>query len=613
MENKILCGIYMRVSTEDQAREGFSLEEQKLRLEAYCTFNNYKVIDYYTDAGISAKGGNHRPEYERMLQDGRDGKINMIVALKLDRITRSIRDWEGLMDYSDKYNVALAFVNDQIDTTNANGKMVSRIMMSVSQNEIERTSERTKIGLEGAVKKGHIPGKAPLGYKRYNKKLVPDPIKRKIIERIYNLYYEGKSYSTIANILNKENVNNQTNWRDTTILAIITNEIYKGDYVLGKRTNNPRYFENVVEGIISKDMWEDCQIQKKKNQKNYQRNLTYIFLQKIKCPHCGNILAGGASHKKSADKHYYYYRCQKCNVNVRETQLEINMKEILNEIFEYDSIVNEFFLPLSKSRNNLDIKKLESELQKLNKKKERIRNAYINSLFNEKEYEEENKRIDKQINDTKKSILESTSINNLNINLEDILVKRDIDFLNKIKFKVLFYGTKTNWDMLTKEEKYKLIMRYIDDIEIEKHHSYWKIKQVNFRSTFWTEFNKLFKKGYLDKEKEITVNGKTKNIRYSEYLPMDIIYKQLEKLNRAYEVEMYKGIYNKLTNELKDIELDKEDLIIRMFPNNKDNINKNEINVNLFISKDGQSTTILTEDIYKRWFIFESEFKSNNL
>ena len=62
-----------------------------------------------------------------MLEAGKQGKINMIVALKLDRITRSIKDWETLMDYSDKYNVALAFVNDKIDTTNANGKMVSRI------------------------------------------------------------------------------------------------------------------------------------------------------------------------------------------------------------------------------------------------------------------------------------------------------------------------------------------------------------------------------------------------------------------------------------------------------------------------------------------------------
>lgn len=67
-EEKKLCGIYMRVSTEDQAREGFSLPEQKERLEAYCKFNNYKIVEYYTDAGISAKTGNKRPEYDRCLK-----------------------------------------------------------------------------------------------------------------------------------------------------------------------------------------------------------------------------------------------------------------------------------------------------------------------------------------------------------------------------------------------------------------------------------------------------------------------------------------------------------------------------------------------------------------
>lgn len=158
MDNeKKLCGIYMRVSTEDQAREGFSLPEQKERLEAYCKFNGYKIVEYYTDAGISAKTGNHRPEYDRMLEDGKQGKINMIIALKLDRITRSTRDWETLMDYLEKYNINIAFVNDDINTTTADGKMVSRIMMSVSQNEIERTSERTIIGLEGAIKQGQLP------------------------------------------------------------------------------------------------------------------------------------------------------------------------------------------------------------------------------------------------------------------------------------------------------------------------------------------------------------------------------------------------------------------------------------------------------------------------
>ena len=240
-EKKILAGLYMRVSTEDQAREGFSLPEQKERLEAYCKFNGYKIIEYYTDAGISAKTGNFRPEYDRMLEDCKEGKINMIIALKLDRITRSSKDWESLMDYLEKFSVNIAFVNDDINTTTANGKMVSRIMMSVSQNEIERTSERTKIGLAGAIKQGHIPHQAPLGYKHENKKLVVDPLTKDVVIRIFNLYYEGMSYQKISTLFNKEKVLGKTNWRDSTITAILSNEIYKGDFVHGKRGKNPTY------------------------------------------------------------------------------------------------------------------------------------------------------------------------------------------------------------------------------------------------------------------------------------------------------------------------------------------------------------------------------------
>lgn len=101
-ENKKICGLYMRVSTEDQAREGFSLSEQKARLEAFCNTFGYHIKEYYEDAGISAKTCNYRPEFERMLEDGRQGKINMIVALKLDRITRCNRDWEKLMVVKDQ-------------------------------------------------------------------------------------------------------------------------------------------------------------------------------------------------------------------------------------------------------------------------------------------------------------------------------------------------------------------------------------------------------------------------------------------------------------------------------------------------------------------------------
>lgn len=91
-----ICGLYLRVSTEDQAKEGFSLSEQKERLEVLCKFKGYKIYDYYTDAGMSAKTGNHRPEFDRLIDDAKNGKINTVIALKLDRLSRSIYDWENL-------------------------------------------------------------------------------------------------------------------------------------------------------------------------------------------------------------------------------------------------------------------------------------------------------------------------------------------------------------------------------------------------------------------------------------------------------------------------------------------------------------------------------------
>ena len=591
MDNeKKLCGIYMRVSTEDQAREGFSLPEQKERLEAYCKFNGYRIVEYYTDAGISAKTGNHRPEYDRMLEDGKQGKINMIIALKLDRITRSTRDWETLMDYLEKYNINIAFVNDDINTTTANGKMVSRIMMSVSQNEIERTSERTIIGLEGAIKQGHIPARAPLGYKHIDKKLVPDPLTKDIVIRIYNLYFEGLTYNTIAKLFNKEKVCGKTNWKDTSILKIITNVIYKGDYIQGKTTRNPRYFPDVVEPIVSKELWDSCQVQKKKNQRNYMRSQTYIFLQKLKCSKCGRILAGGASHKIKADKWYYYYRCEKCRGNIREHEIEDSIKELLSDIFEYDSVVNEFFLPVLQNKIHNPKEDFEKEITNLNNKKIRIRKAYIDELFTEEEYKEETNIIENKIKDLQKKILENEQVSKLNLSVDDILVKRDMDFINSIKLPILYNAFVDSWDGLEREEKAEIVMRYIDDIELELVNNKYKVKLTNFRSTFYKDFKSLFDKGYIDWKRKIThsfngfcVDGK---VRYSEYLPAKEVYRHLMRLNECYEVNFYKGYLKKKTEELKMLPLHKGDVVVRIFPTEKDDDSKEILGMGMFVTKD---------------------------
>jgi len=155
-EEKKIAGLYIRVSTEDQAREGFSLPEQEKRLRAMCEYKNYEIYKVYKDAGISAKTGNKRPAFEELLQDIKDKKCNTIVVLKLDRLTRSVYDWENIIKFLEENNAYLDCANDDINTTNANGKMISRILMSVSQQEIERTSERTKVGLSGAIKRDNI-------------------------------------------------------------------------------------------------------------------------------------------------------------------------------------------------------------------------------------------------------------------------------------------------------------------------------------------------------------------------------------------------------------------------------------------------------------------------
>ena len=148
---KKIAGLYIRVSTEDQAREGFSLPEQEKRLRAMCEFKGYEVYKVYEDAGISAKTGNKRPAFDELLQDIKDKKCNTIVVLKLDRLTRSVADWEKILTFLEENEAFLDCANDDINTTNANGKMISRILTSVSQQEIERTSERTKIGLAGLL------------------------------------------------------------------------------------------------------------------------------------------------------------------------------------------------------------------------------------------------------------------------------------------------------------------------------------------------------------------------------------------------------------------------------------------------------------------------------
>lgn len=541
-EEKKKCGLYMRVSTEDQAREGFSLPEQRERLETFCKFKGYEIVDYYEDAGISAKTGNYRPEFERLKADIKSKKINTIVALKLDRITRSICDWEKLITFLDDNNAYLDCANDEINTTTANGKMISRLLMSVSQNEIERTSERTKVGLAGAIKSGHIPHVAPLGYKHEDKRLIIDYSTKDIVVRIFDLYYNGYSYQKISNLFNEEKVLGKDNWRDSTIQTILENEIYKGDFVHGKRTKHPTYYEDVVEPIISKEMWADCQVQKKKNSRSYQRTLTYLYLQKLRCPKCGRVLGGKATTKKNGNAYFYYY-CNDCKIEFKEKVINDYFNQFISELVEYDSVVNQFFLPMIKQKFDEPKEQLEKEIKEQNNKLERIKKAYINGVFELKEYNEEKKIVENAITELENKLDTTDCTEELKFTPKDILLKRDIDFINKVKLEKEYKERTKTWKDYTRTEQADLIMKYVDDIELVLVGNEVVVTQINFRDSICKPCQELYDKGYIDTTKPMILGNVLGSVRFSNYLPEKEVGEIIMRLRQYYDVHYTEATY----------------------------------------------------------------------
>ena len=565
-EEKKIAGLYIRVSTEDQAREGFSLPEQEKRLRTMCEFKGYEVYNVYEERGISAKTGNYRPKFEELLQDIRDKKVNTIVVLKLDRLTRSVADWEKILTFLEENDAYLDCTNDDINTTNANGKMISRILTSVSQQEIERTSERTKIGLAGAIKVGHIPHQAPLGYKHEVKKLVIDYATKDVVIRIFNMYHDGLSYKKISNILNEEQVLGKTNWRDSTIVNLIENPIYKGDFIHGKRTKKPTHYKDVVEPLVSKEYWEECQVQQKKNSRSYKRVENYLFLQKLKCPKCKRILGGKATTKKNGNVYYYYY-CNNCKINFKEGEIEKQIDQYMDSIVEYDSIVNQYFLPMIKQKIENPKEELQKELKSQKSKFDRIREAYINEVFTLKEYNEERKKVEDIINELEDKLSETEVCEKLKFTPNDILVKRDIDFINSIKYPEKYKDRNKFWNDYTREEKADLIMKYIDEIELtNKYGNNTDVDYIKFRESIANASNELYFNGYYDRYIPSLFGNIYGRIRFSEYLPEKEVGEQIMRLRQFYDVGYYEATYNVKNQVFYFNFIEDNKTLVRVFP-----------------------------------------------
>jgi site-specific DNA recombinase len=252
--------IYVRVSTQEQAEEGYSIQMQTERLKKYCEAKEWTVANIYTDPGYS--GGNiNRPALSKMLSDITAGNIDLVLVYKLDRLSRSQKDTLYLIeDIFLKNNVDFVSMSENFDTSTPLGRAMIGILSVFAQLEREQIKERMAMGNIGRAKEGYWRGGSgvPIGYNftKGDSKLLVNEYEAMQVREIFDLFIKGNTFHGIANIMRSKYSNRYSSWKNSsTIAKIITNTTYTG-----KLRYKGEEYEGQHEAIISEEIFRAAQI-----------------------------------------------------------------------------------------------------------------------------------------------------------------------------------------------------------------------------------------------------------------------------------------------------------------------------------------------------------------
>ena len=214
---------YVRVSTEEQALMGVSLDAQEDKIKAYCIAKEWDLIRVVRDSGYSAKDLN-RPGIQEIIEGCKRKVFDVVVILKLDRLTRSVKDLGYLVeDVFEKNDVAFSSLQDNFDTATANGRMVMNILATLAQWERDIISERTRDAMLFMKKDMKLVGAVPFGYNCNNGSLSPNPEEAAVVQKMIALRKRGRSYQKIAAHLNTKEIpsKNGGKWYPKTVMGVL--------------------------------------------------------------------------------------------------------------------------------------------------------------------------------------------------------------------------------------------------------------------------------------------------------------------------------------------------------------------------------------------------------
>ena len=385
---RVAC--YIRVSTQEQCLHGLSLESQREALISYAQAHNMQVVDVYADEGITArKALNKRLQFQRLIKDVQAGKIDLILVTKLDRWFRNIKDYHNTQEILEKHNCNWRTIYENYDTSTASGRLHINIMLSVNQDECDRTSERIKAVFEHKKdKKEATTGAMPLGYKVVDKKIVKDEALAPLVNDVFDYFEAHNNKNGTVNYINEKY---GTTYHYNTIARMLKKTIYKGCF---------SGIEGFCEPYIDKSRWDKIQALTGRNIKVRHNERVYTYSGLLICAECGLHLAGASTKYVKADgsiKYYKHYRCT--NAVVRKwCSHNLSIKEENIDKFIVANLSKE--LEHYKATYDIKTKQVDytTKRNKIERKIARLKDLYINELITMDEYKADLSKFNDELN-----------------------------------------------------------------------------------------------------------------------------------------------------------------------------------------------------------------------
>lgn len=506
-----IIAIYCRVSTDEQAEFGYSIDEQKRLLEEWCKANDYIIYKCYSDRGISGKNIKDRPALKELLSDAKEGKFDMVISWKINRVSRKLEDVLKIVNLLEKNNITFKSYSEPFETDTPAGRMQFQMMALIGEFERGTIAQNVKMGMIAKAKSGNWCGGRVLGYdlvpnnspeeeKKGKNKLEINEKEAEIVRFIFNEYSKGKGYKAITNKMNKLGYKTKkgNNFSVGSIRDILTNPVYIGEIRYNVRQNwsekrrrninpNPIRVKGKHEAIIDRELWDKVQLilESKKGKPSRIYDGEYPLTGILRCPKCGAGMVISRTTNTLADgtkKRIAYYCCGNwknkgtsvCNSNtIRVDKANEYVFKKIEELVSNEAMIKAVVKNINKERKDKvkPAKRLlgdiDKELEKLDKRKRKIFEAYEDDILTKEEFQTRKDELNEKIR-----ILEEEKKPLLNTISEDVSEEIPYEFIKDI----LMNFSKVLNSSVSREQQKKLLHMIISEITMNESREIDSIK-----------------------------------------------------------------------------------------------------------------------------------------